>query len=882
MIAGLWRRLRATFRPGAVAAEMEDELRYHFERDVERLVSRGVPLDEARATARKALGNAALTRQDMREAAEWRRLANLRRDTAYALRAVRRAPGFALSVVVTIAVALGLNTTVFTIFNAYALRPLAVRDPGSLYGVVVLGHTGQEPWTESWVDWEDYLGLAQGNPAFSEALAHRQINLRLDQAHAIGEMVSGNFFPMLGVRMALGRGLLPDDGRDAGPGTVIVLSHRMWKSRYGADTAIVGRNISIAGTSFTVVGVVGPAFTGLTETPVDFWAPISMVLPLLTGDGTQRGPAPPLRAAVLGRLAPGVSGERAAEMVGARLRHGPGARRGDGEILGARLEPRLTAVPLSRDLLLVFAPVAAAFVLILVIACANVANMMLARGLARQREIGIRLALGAGRGQLVRQLLIEAAVLALPAALLGLVLSRVTLDAAVRLMIAGFPPAFQAGLRIVSLSPDSRVFLFTLAAALAAAGLFGLAPALQSTRLDLAGATRGGFDDGHHPVRLRNTLVIAQIAGCLLLLVVAGVLLRGSDRAGRMETGLRTRDVIQLEVNDVGRREVLAALQALPGINALAAASDPPAAGRLIPTGLSSVGDSVVDQMYVNRVSPEYFALLGLSQVEGRGFSANEARGALPVAIVSETGAKRLAPDGHVVGSEVRLTADDAGLQAAGLKPFRTVRVIGVVSDAMAGLVFTGRHAPIVYYPMSTEAEGGKILLRVPGDINAAIQLVDQTLERAYPGALQEVVHLDQAVAAQVLPMRVASWIAGMLGTIALFLTLTGIYGVLSYMVGRRTREIGIRMALGAGPVGVVRLVMGQSLRLAVIGGAIGLPLAVGVSAIFATQMQTLSTFDPVAYGGSIMLALLACLIAAWIPSRRAVRVDPLVALREE
>jgi predicted permease len=881
MIAGLWRRLRATFRPGGTAADMDDELRYHFERDVERLVSRGVPLDEARATARKALGNAALTSQDMREAVEWRWLATLRRDTAYALRALRRAPGFAMAVVVTIAVALGLNTTVFTIFNAYALRPLAVHDPGSLYGVLVLGRTGQEPWTESWVDWGDYLDLAQGNPAFSEALAHRQINLRIEQSPAIGEMVSENFFRMLGVRMALGRGLVSDDGRFAGSGPVMVLSHRMWNSRYGADSGIVGRNISIAGHLFTVVGVAGPAFTGLTETPVDFWAPIGMV-PLLTGDGTPRGPAIPPRAAVLGRLAPGVSAERAAEMVGARLRHGPGARRGDGEILGARLEPRPTTTPLSWELLLVFAPVAAAFVLILMIACANVANMMLARSLARQREIGIRLALGASRGQLVRQLLIESAVLALPAALLGLVMSRVTLDAGVRLMFAGFPPSLQAGLRIVSLSPDSRVFLFALAAALAAAMLFGLAPALQSTRLDPVRATRGDFDGGHPPLRLRNTLVIAQIAGCLLLLVVAGVLLRGSDRAGRMETGLRSRGVIQLEVNDAGRREVLAALQALPGISALAAASDPPAAGRLIPTGLSSVGDSVVEEVYVNRVSPEYFAILGMALLEGRGFSANEARGELSVAIVSETGAKRLAPDGHAVGSEVRLAADDAGLQAAGLRPFRTARVIGVVSDAMAGIVFSGRHAPIVYYPMSTAAEGGRILLRVPGEVNAAIQLVDKTVERAYPGALQGVYHLDQAIAAQIFPMRVASWIAGMLGIIALFLTLTGIYGVLSYMVGRRTREIGIRMALGAGPVGVVRLVIGQSLRLAVIGGAIGLTLALGVSAIFATQIPTVSTFDPVAYGGSAVLALLACLIAAWIPSRRAVRVDPLVALREE
>ena len=864
---------------------MEEELRSHFECEVERQVQRGVSLPEAHALARRALGNAAATRQEMREALHWRWLAAAQRDTAYALRALRRSPGFAFTVVGTIAVALGLNSTVFTIFNAYVLRPLAVRDPGALYDVTVIGRSGREQWTDSWLDWEDYQTLTRQNPAFAGAVAHRYAYLRIDGVPSMGELVSGNYFRMLGVGTIKGRPLLMEDAPAFGEGAVLVLSHRMWTRRFGADPAVVGSTVRIRGLPFTVVGVVGPEFTGLTEVPVDFWAPITMT-DRFEGNALRREATARPRAAVLGRLQPGVSPARAEALVSAWVSGAANVRRPAGapdrRIQGATLEPHSTTIHLSAELVLIFTPIAVAFLLIMVIACANVANMMLARGLARQREIGIRLALGAGRRELVRQLLTEAGLLALPAAVLGYFLSRAALEGGLRWMFASFPPSFQAYLRIVPLSPDYRVFLFTLAGSFAAALLFGLVPALQSTRLDLVRATRGEFGGGRHPGRLRNALVVAQIAGCLLLLVVAGVLLRGSERARRMETGLRTAGVIQLEVNDALRPEALAVLRGLPGVGSIAAATDPPAAGRYSPAALSLVGAPAIVSIYFNRVSSEYFQKLGLRVLQGRTFSQVEAVGGYPVVVLSETAARRLVPAGSPIGREVSLAADDTELKLRRLEAFRTVRIIGVVSDAMAGMVFTGVHTPIAYYPVSAETAGTRLLLSLPGPVHAAQRFLDESLDRAVPGALDEVYDLDQAIATQVFPMRVASWISGLLGAIALLLTLTGTYGVLSYVVGQRTREIGIRMALGAESIGVVKLVLWQSLRLALIGGMIGLSLALTVSTIFATGIEGVRSFDPVAYGGSAALALLACLAAASLPAARAARVDPLEALRAE
>jgi putative ABC transport system permease protein len=377
-------------------------------------------------------------------------------------------------------------------------------------------------------------------------------------------------------------------------------------------------------------------------------------------------------------------------------------------------------------------------------------------------------------------------------------------------------------------------------------------------------------------------LVVAQVAGCLVLCVVAGVFVRSADRATRIETGLVTDHVLQLDVDEQRRERVLQSLPELPGVGLLAAASDPPTAGIFSPAALAAVGSPAMQQMYFNRVSSGYFSTLGIRIVQGRTFSAAEEAGNLPVVILSQVAAERVLPGANPLGREVQLGGDAMGLSSRGLDPFRTARVIGVATDAMAGMIFLGTHSPVAYYPVSLHAPGTQLLLAMSGPAESERKRLDDALERRVPGAINEIYSLDQSLVAQVYPLRAASWVSSALGGIALLLTLTGIYGVMSYMVTQRTREIGIRMALGAEPSGVVGLVLRQSLRLTAVGGAIGLALALGLSALFATKVEAMSTFDPLAYGGSALLALAASLLAAWTPSRRAARVNPLESLREE
>jgi len=852
---------------------------FHHEREIERNRARGMSLVEAREAARRGFGNLGQTKEAMREAILWNRLARVQRDLRYAIRALRRAPAFSLTVILTISLALGLNGTAFTIFNAYVLRPIAVRDPGSLYAVSVLTGHGSERTPDSWMNWDDFRALQNGTAAFSDAFGSRTTFVRVDQVLSMGELVTSNYFRTLGVGTILGRPLLPSDAEAPGAG-VLVLSHRVWTSRFGSDLQIVGRRVQVRGFPFTVVGVVGPQFTGLTETAIDFWAPISALKQFEDLDTTRSTALRP-RLGVVGRLRPGISPEQAQQILGAWAAGQTANRPPEGRIAAVRLEPRSTTVPLSGEILLMFAPIACAFVLIMVIGCANVANMMLARGLARQREIGIRLALGAGRRQVVRQLLTEAAVLALPAAALGYLVSRATIGVGVRWMFATVPPAFASSLRMVPLSPDLRVFGFMLVAALCSAVLFGLAPALQVTRVEVVQATRGEFD-GVKPARFRSALVVAQIAGCLLLLVVAGVLLRGSDRVRGLEPGFRTSNLVIIGTADGKRAAVVADLRGLPGVRSLAAAASAPADGAFPRVPATTHGRPEVRSVHYNLVSPEYFADLDMRLILGRTFSAEEARAGLPVAIVSRTAAARLWGAGSPIGRELSLGGDDEDLTLRGLRRFRTTRVIGVATDALAGCICTNVASPIAYFPIAADSPGIWLLVSTTGGAGLAKHAIDNAMGLRYPGAIEDLHTLEESVAVQAYPFRAAYWISGALGIIALLLTLTGIYGVLSYLVAQRTREIGIRMALGAGVGDVVGLVLRQSLRMAVIGGAIGLVLALGVSRLFASQLEIVNTFDPLAYLGSAALALSACVAAAWVPSRRAAAVNPIETLRQD
>ena len=798
----------------------------------------------------------------------------LLQDLRIALRGFRRSPAFALTVVLTIALGLGLNTSVFTVFDAYVLRSLAVRDPGSLYEVSFQDRRGAGQRL-SWRQYEELRAL----PVAAEGFAHASLSPRFEGRPLLGQAITGDAFGVLSVAPILGRPLLPEDAAPPNGEPVVMLGFGAWQAKFGGDSAIVGRKLLLHGVSVTVVGVTGARFTGLGPIPADFWAPLTLYSRLEgTADLFGDTDAEVLSAVLRLKAGADPSQARAALATWAARRTAglPDSLRWT----NVQLVSAASAIPLTAETIALFTPAAIAFVLVLLIACANVANVMLARGIARQREIGIRLALGAARTQLVRQLLTESALLAIPAAVLGVILSQWILDAGVRIMYASAPGEFVPYLRVIPLSPDLRVFGFVVLAALASALAFGLVPALQATRTNVVQASRGEFGTAVRPGRLRAALVVAQIGVCSLLLIVTGVLLGGARKADRLPTGMRTRDVVQLDLDDQARGPALRRLRSEPIVSLIGTSSRSPLDGMYPTLGVRATGASQIAVAGVDFVDSAFFGVLGIPIVRGRGFNADEQHRGAPVAVVSEAAAHALWPASDPIGQFVEQSAEPP--RGSPLARVRSAQVIGVSRNAVSGWIGTGLDRPVIYYPTSSEAQGAKIVARVTGDVSQARLVIDRDLAAVDPSAVIEMHSLDDYLATQRWPFRVFSLISSAIGMIALVLTLIGIYGLLSYLVAQRTREIGIRMALGASAPIVVGQVLRQSLRYAVVGIAAGSVLALAVSKLFQSVLVIVNTFDPAGYvfGSAVVLAV--CLAAAWAPSRRAARVNPLEALRQE
>jgi predicted permease len=755
---------------------------------------------------------------------------------------------------------------------------MAVRDPASLYQITWQDR-GDRVRGFSWRDYEDIRNTRE---ALSESFAFRSIFSRIDSLPAYGQLVSGNFFSMLGVGAALGRTLVASDAAEPGTQAVVVLSYDTWRSRFGGDSSIIGKTIRVRGQAMEVVGVAARGFGGLGDTPLDFWAPATMNDILFDGDGAF-GPHQTEAFWLIGRLRPELTPSQGSAWMMSWLRAHRSDARGRDVPSDATVQSRATSIALAPEFVIFFTPIATAFVLVLLTACANVANMMLARGLARQRELGIRLSLGAARGRLVGQLLTEAVLLAVPAALLGFAISRFTIDGGVRLMFATIPAELGPYLRIVPLAPDGRIFLFMLVAAVTAALLFGLAPALQATRPNIVQATRGDFDTDVRPSRLRNSLVVAQVTTCVLLLVCAGILFRGVGRMQQLEIGIQTHGVVRLDLQEHpgARARVLQLLRDRPDVRMLGAASDPPF-GRRFPTVPGGAANGPVQPISYDFVTGSYFGLFGIPIIRGRTFTAQEERAGAAVVIVSDATARALWPGREPVGQVVRLTIDNT---SGALAPFRTRReaiVIGVAANVVLGTVIDPLDSPVVYYPSSAESADMPVLVRVTGPQGLAARRIDSALAQRVPRSVEDLHTIDDYMYGGMYPFRATYWIAGALGVIALLLTLTGVYGVLSYVVAQRRKELGIRIALGASGGKLVGLVLGQSMRLCAIGLVAGTVLALGVARLFEANIVRLDTYEPAAFAGGALLVMLCCLVASYIPSRRAGKADPMEALRAE
>ena len=774
----------------------------------------------------------------------------------------------------TIALGLGLNTSVFTIFNAYVFRPVALRDGGSLYEASFRDRRG---WGNA-LTWRQYQELRQ-LPISSESFAYRNVSTRSDQRPMFGSVVTGDAFRVLGVALALGRTLLPEDAAPPAGEVVLVLSHDAWQGKFAGDSGIVGKKVLVHGIPVTVVGVAAKGFTGIGTVPPDFWAPITLLNRLEGSDDLFGAKEAQVLRPVL-RLKRRVDERQARAALGAWAANTTASLPDSLRWTHVELTSVASALPLTAETIAMFSPAAVALALVLLIACANVANVMLARGVARQREIGVRLALGAARTRLVRQLLTESVLLALAAAALGFFISQWTIDLGVRLMFASVPAEFVPYLRIVPLAPDLRVFAFVLLAGVAAALIFGLAPALQATRTNIVQASRGEFGTAFRPGRLRGALVVGQIAMCSLLLIVTGVLLRGAVTADRLPTGMRTRDVVLLNLDEQARAAALARLRAEPIVSDVGASTQSPLDGMYPSLGVRGAGDARIAVAGVDFVDAGFFRVVGIPIVRGRPFTQDEERRGSPVAIVSEAAARALWAGSDPIGQLVQQSAEpprDSRLARA-----RTARVIGVSRNAVSGWIGTGLERPVVFYPASADSAGANVLARVTGDAKQAQRRIDLDVSAVDPRAINEIHTLDDYLAVQRWPFRIFSWLSAAIGALALTLTVIGIYGVLSYLVAQRTKEIGIRMALGASVGVVVGKVLRQSLRYAVVGIAAGSVLALGVSKVFASVLVIVDTFDPAGYAWGIAVVLAACVAAAWAPSQRAARVNPVEMLREE
>jgi predicted permease len=869
------RRLRQWWHRRRLESDLAEELRSHISMSEARFREQGSTEAEARIRARLQFGNETLTFEDSRAVWRFPWLEEFSQDVRYAVRAWRRSPGFALVVITTIGLALGLNTALFTAFDHYVLRPLAVRDPGSLYQVEWTTRSG----AGHFFTWDEYRQLAEQTHVLAGTFAALPVLRQLDEQPALGYLVTPDFFQMLGVKIALGRPFTPADAIAPGTGAYVVLSHTCWTSRYGSDPLIVGRRVFVRGQPFEVMGVASPEFAGIGPAPADFWAPLTMYAAL--NDGRDLSATADTLLAIM-RLRPDVSlvAAKSALLTWSReqTKNYPESDRA----IGIYTESRSTAVPLNGDVLLSIAPVVIAFGLVLLTACANVSNMMLARAVARQREIATRLSLGAGRLRLIRQLLAEALLLSLAAGVAGLAISESTTWLLRDVVSSTLPPQFSSVLKVPDFRPDYRVFGFIGLAAVAITFLFGLLPALQATRSHVSAAFRGDSGTGFRPSRLRNVLVVAQTFVCAILLITSLIMLRSEKRMAQRDLRVDARGVLDVRVPPASAERLTTRFRTEPIVEHMAAVSRAPLYGGLPALGIKGVGREELVRSYFNLVSPEYFDVMRIPIVSGRNFTAQDARAHAPLAIVSEATARRLWQHESPLGKRLRVDADRRNRLFAS-PVFSEAQVIGVAGDVVHGFATSAVDSACVYFPVAAgNSAVSSLLVRVHGDVEQARVVLERAVRETAPGASDFITSLEQVVETTVYPFRAMFWVGTLLAALATVLVMSGIYGVLSFVVNQRRKEIGIRLAVGASRRDVMRMVLGSSLRLALLGAALGSAAALAVAPVLAHQVDMLRPFEPGPYVIATGLVLIAAAAAGFIPSRRASVVDPASTLRND
>jgi putative ABC transport system permease protein len=812
-------------------------------------------------------------------------------DLRFGARMLLKQPGFTLIAVVTLALGIGANTAIFSVVNGVLLRPLPY--PGHERLLMVWSNFQTQGLTRLGLSQLEYVRLRSESKAFAQVGAFRGSTATLtgtgEPERVAASLASANLFETLGVPVFRGRGFTPAE-EEQGRNNVVVLSDGFWQRRFAADPQVIGQALTLNGQSFNVLGVLPPDFQTPNELlggeRPELWLTLGLNLAQLNRGSHNLN--------TIARLQDGVSQAAAQTEVSAIINRVVSENQSfypvDGAYRNDVTELREEVVGNVRLALLVLL---GAVLFVLLIACANVANLTLARGETRQKELAIRAALGARRFTLVRQLLIESILLALVGGGCGVLLAVWGVDALKTLSPDNLP-------RLAEVRVDARVLGFTLLVSLVGGVLFGLAPALRAAQTDLhAGLKEGGRGSHAERSRLRSALVVAELALALLLLVGAGLLINSFWRLQRVNPGFNPAGLLTLalappatayqnaeQINALYER-LLEKLRAVPGVQAVTATSPLPFTfnndtimqieGRPFDLNATNLSTDFTT------VTPAYFQTMGVRLLRGRLFNDGDQEGALPVAVISETLARAHWPNEDPLGRRVRLL--DAPPERA---TTRYMTIVGVVADVKnQGLNATPRQE--MYVSLGQQASTGvnirsmALVLRTELEPLTLAQTVREavwSVDRNIP--IANVQTMEQILAASVAQRRFNATLLGVFALVALCLSAGGIYGVLAYSVSRRTQEIGVRMALGANRRAVLRLIIKQGMRLALTGVALGLAAALALTRLLAALLFGVSATDPVTFALIALLLLLVALLACWLPARRATKVDPLVALRTE
>jgi len=926
---GWIRRARASFGGTKMSRDHEEELQFHLAMREKLNLEQGMASPEARRNARVRFGNRASWLEKMREIDVLTWPGSIWQDVRYGLRMIFKHTGFTASAVLALALGIGVNTVVFTAYKAIVARSLDAREPQKMVNISLLRQSGDK---DPMFSYPDYVAYRDQTHSFDGVIAAAGETVTLAGAGgavvethtALGTIagrfgfvipslsttgaefvrtaaVSENYFAVLGVTPERGRFFDPAKSSELLSSPAVLISHNYWKRRFASDAEILGKSLRLNGVSVTIIGVTPHDFVGTGIAAPDFWLPLA-IEPLLHPDANPLRDRENAMCRVFARLAPGVTMKQAQAEVTLLVDHLRALHDPHSEAHKPVTAEIWTGSPFGRkpdsSFNFAIALIMIAVGMVLVIACANVASLQLARAASRQNELGMRLSLGASRSRIIRQLLTESILLGLLSGVVALAFTWGLLHIAASVLADGLPQEW--GSLVLRVTPDLQIFAYVFSISLLAGVLFGLAPALDSSRSALSSSFKANKETSPSRGRgIRDLLIAAQVAVCLVLMIVGSLLIRGSIHAVDMSTGYDGKHVINVEIDfpdgakyNLSRKETLmramrTRIEGLPGVATVTDGRAPDGDGvRTAAVSLNGEKSSGSSRQYAfySYVLPNYFQALGIPLLSGRVFQPQQGVPE-PSVIVSESQAAALWPGQNPIGHTLTLdTTNQFHSRTESLPDGITYMVIGVVKDTRGVQLDTSDNAQI-YLPLADDRLWEHpLLVRTQVDPSTLMAAIGAEVSSVDPNLVAYMSTLDEMLrqTAPFVVSRAAAAFATVVGAFGLLLASMGIYGTVSYIVVLRTREVGIRMALGASKRSVLAVILRESTRPVLAGLGAGVILALGASYVLRTLLYGLGTVDAISFIGVSVLFLGIALLAAYVPSRTAMRVDPVVALRYE